>query len=99
MFAHVHVKTEDVPVPIYVSYTWTEFLDYYDRNDIAAEMWEAAQGVAPPEPAQTFTSPRFEPGSIVRVLVATPPGVRPMHAEGILVAKVLDFADDGDNFK
>ena len=23
------------------------------------------------------------------------PGVHPMHAEGILVAKVLDFADDG----
>ena len=62
-------------------YTWTEFMDYYDNADIATEMWEAAQDVAPPEPAQTLTTPRFEPGSIVRVLAATTPGVRPMHAE------------------
>jgi len=75
-------------------YTWTEFMDYYDNADIATEMWEAAQDVAPPKPAQTLTSPRFEPGSIVPVLAATTPGVRPMHAEGILVAKVIDFADE-----
>ena len=49
--------------------------------------------VAPPEPAQTLTSARFEPGSIVRALVDTAPGVHPMHAEGILVANVIDFAD------
>ena len=53
------------------------------------------QVVAPPEPAQTLTSPRFEPGSIVRVLADRTPGIHPMHAEGILVAKVLDFADEG----
>ena len=47
------------------------------------------------EPAQTLTSPRFEPGSIVRVVADRTPGVHPMHAEGILVAKVLDFADEG----
>ena len=44
------------------------------------------QVVAPPEPAQTLTSPRFEPGSIVRVVADRTPGVHPMHAEGILVA-------------
>ena len=64
---------------------------------MAAEMWEAAQVVAP-EPAQTSTSPRFKLGSIIRVLADTTPGVHPkhakFHAEGVLVAKVLDFADD-----
>jgi hypothetical protein len=44
-------------------YTWTEFMDYYDNADIATEMLEAAQDVAPPEPAQTLTSK---------------PGVRPL---------------------
>ena len=69
-----------------VRYTWTEFMDYYDNADIAAELWETAQDVAPYEPAQTLASPRFEPGSIVRVVADRTPGVHPMHAEGILVA-------------
>ena len=49
---------------------------------MAAEMWEAAQVVAP-EPAQTSTSPRFELGSKERVLADATPGVHPMHAEGM----------------
>ena len=77
-----------------IAYSWAEFDNYFDA-DMAAEIREAAQVVAPPAPAQTFTSPRFELGSIVRVLADTTPGVHPMHAEGILVAKVLDFADEG----
>jgi hypothetical protein len=77
-----------------VGYTWAEFESYFDA-DIAAAIWEAAEVVAAPEPI----SPRFEPGSIVRVLADTTPGVHPKHAEGILVAKVLDFAFDGHNFE
>ena len=54
--------------------------------------------------AQVFVAlapeiPRFELGSIVRVLADTTPGVDPRHAEGILVAKVLDFADEGHYFE
>ena len=78
-----------------VGYTWAEFESYYFDADMAAEIWEAAEVVAAPEPI----SPRFEPGSIVRVLADTTPGVHPMHAEGILVAKVLDFAFDGHYFE
>ncbi len=74
-----------------VGYTWAEFADYYFDVNLAAEIWAAAAVAAAPEPI----SPRFELGSIVRVLADTTPGVRPMHAEGILVAKVLDFADEG----
>ena len=67
-----------------VAYSWAEFESYYFDADMAAEIWEAAEVVA---------------GSIVRVLADTTPGVHPMHAEGILVAKVLDFAFDGHNFE
>ena len=77
-----------------IAYSWAEFDNYFDA-DMAAEIWEAAQVVAPPEPAQILITPRFELGSIVRVLADTTPGVDPRHAEGILVAKVLDFADEG----
>ena len=49
---------------------------------MAAEMWEAAQVVAP-EPAQTSTSARFDLVSIERVLADATPGVHPMHAEGM----------------
>ena len=58
-------------------------------------MWEGVHVAVPPEPAQTSTSPRFKLGSVVLVLADTTPGVHPMHAEGVLVAKVLDFADEG----
>ena len=78
-----------------MGYTWAEFEDYYFGVDIAAEIWAAAQDAVYPEPA----SPRFEQGSIVRVLADTTPGVDPRHAEGILVAKVLDFANDGHYFE
>ena len=81
-----------------VGYTWAEFESYFDA-DIAAAIWEAAEVDAAPEPTPILTSPRFEPGSIVRVLADTTPGVHPKHAEGILVAKVLDFAFDGHNFE
>ena len=81
-----------------VGYTWAEFESYFDA-DIAAAIWEAAEVDAAPEPTPILTSPRFELGSIVRVLADTTPGVHPMHAEGILVAKVLDFADDGHYFE
>ena len=72
LLTFISVKTEDVPVvrvaaPVEfrfaadgVSYTWTEFLDYYDHDDIAAEMWEAAQGFAPPEPAQLSSFRSFK---------------------------------------
>ena len=67
--------------------------------DLAAAIWEAAEVDAAPELTPILTSPRFEPGSIVRVLADTTPGVHPMHAEGILVAKVLDFAFEGHYFE
>ena len=81
-----------------VGYTWAEFESYFDA-DIAAAIWEAAEVDAAPEPTQILISPRFELGSIVRVLADTTPGVHPMHAEGILVAKVHDFANDGHYFE
>ena len=81
-----------------MGHTWAEFESYFDA-DIAAAIWEAAEVDATPEPTEILTSPRFEPGSIVRVLADTTPGVHPMHAEGILVATVLDFANDGDYFE
>ena len=81
-----------------VGYTWAEFESYFDA-DIAAAIWEAAEIDAAPKPTPILISPRFELGSVVRVLADTTPGVRPMHAEGILVAKVLDFAFDGHNFE
>ena len=74
-----------------VRYTWAQFADYYFDVDLAAEIWAAAQVAVAPVP----NFPRFEPGSIVRVLADRTPGIHPMHAEGILVAKVLDFADEG----
>ena len=78
-----------------VGYTWAEFENFYFDAKLAAEIWEAVQVVAPPEPTPESISPRFELGSIVRVLAdTTPGGVHPMHAEGILVAKIFDFADD-----
>ena len=64
-----------------------------------AAIWEAAEVDAAPEPTPSLTSPRFELGSIVRVIADTTPGVDPRHAEGILVAKVLDFANDGHHFE
>ena len=84
--------------PDWVGYTWAEFENYFDA-DMAAAIWEAAEVDAAPEPTPILTSPRFELGSIVRVLADTTPGVDPMHAEGILVAKVLDFAFEGHNFE
>ena len=80
-----------------VGYTWAEFESFFDAN-IAAAIWEAAEIDAAPEPTPILTSARFEAGSIVRVLADTTPGVHPRHAEGILVATVLDFADDGDYY-
>ena len=81
-----------------VGYTWAEFENYFDA-DIAAVIREAAEVDAAPEPTPILISPPFELGSIVRVLADTTPGVHPMHAEGILVAKVLAFADDGHYFE
>ena len=81
-----------------VGYTWAEFEGYFDA-DIAAAIWEAAEVDTAPEPTQILISPRFELGSIVRVLADTTPGVDPRHAEGILAAKVLDFADEGHYFE
>ena len=77
-----------------VAYTWAEFESYYFDADMAAEIWDAAQVNASLDLVKNLTTPRFELGSIVRVLADATPGVHPMHAEGILVAKVLDFADD-----
>ncbi len=81
-----------------MGYTWAEFESYFDA-EIAAAIWEAAEVDAAPEPTPILTSPRFELGSIVRVLADTTPGVDPRHAEGILVAKVLDFAFEGHYFE
>ena len=55
-----------------VAYSWAEFDSYYFDADMAAEIWEAAEVVAAPEPI----SPRFEPASIVRVLADTTPGAQ-----------------------
>ena len=71
-----------------VGYTQAEFESNLDA-DVAAAIWEAAEVDAAPIPI--LTSPRFEPGSVVRV--------DPRHAEGILAAKVLDFADEGHYFE
>ena len=46
-----------------LQYSWAEFESYYFDADMAAEIWEAAEVVAALEPI----SPRFEPGSIVRM--------------------------------
>jgi hypothetical protein len=78
-----------------VGYTWAEFADYYFDVDLAAEIWAAAKVAAAP----ASISPRFALGSIVRVLADTTPGFDPRHAEGILVAKVLDFVNDGHYFE
>ena len=48
------------------------FESYYFNADMSAEIWEAAEVVAAPEPI----SPRFEPASIVRVLADTTPGAQ-----------------------
>ena len=53
-----------------VGYSWAEFESYYFDADMAAEIWEAAEIVAAPEPTPILTSPRFELGSIVRVLAS-----------------------------
>ena len=84
--------TETRVAPDGFRYSWAEFENYFDA-DIAAAIWEAAVVDAAPEPTPILISPRFELGSIVRDLADTTPGVHPMHAEGILVAKNLDFAD------
>ena len=76
-----------------VGYSWAEFESYFDA-DIAAAIWEAAEVDAAPKPTQILISPRFELGSIVRFLEDTRHGVHPRHAEGFLVAKISDFADD-----
>ena len=76
-----------------VEYTWAEFENNFDA-DIAAAIWEAAEVDVAPEPTPILISPRFELGSIVRFFEDPTHGVHPMHAKGILVAKVLDFADD-----
>jgi hypothetical protein len=47
-----------------------------------------------PTPAPTL-GPLFSPGSIVRVLADTTPGVRPIHAAGILIAKITSYVGDG----
>ena len=57
-----------------------------------------AQSPRPPvkSPSKTVASssptPLFSPGSVVRVLPDTTPGVRPMHAEGMLMARVSCYA-------
>lgn len=73
--------------------SWAEFESYFDA-DIAVAIWEAAEVDAAPEPTPILISHCFELGSIVRFLDDTTHGVHPMHAEGILVAKIFDFADD-----
>jgi hypothetical protein len=65
-----------------VAYTKAEFDEYYGDLDTALQFWTAADGVAlaaAPKPLE-----RFAPGSIVRVLPDSRPGVRPEHAEGLL---------------
>ena len=55
-----------------VGYTWADFENYFDA-DMAAAIWEAAEVDAAPEPTPILISPRFELGSIVRVLADTTP--------------------------
>ena len=64
--------TETRVAPDGVGYTWTEFESYFDA-DIAAAIWEAVDVDAAPEPTPSLDSPRFELGSIVRVLADTTP--------------------------
>jgi hypothetical protein len=54
--------------------------------------------VTTPSAAETPTpllGPIFSPGSLVRVLADTTPGVHPRHAEGMLAAIVSSYAGDG----
>ena len=44
------------------------------------------------------TVPHFSTGSVVRVLPVTTPGVRPIHAEGILFAKVFSHSPNSDDY-
>ena len=59
-----------------VGYSWAEFESYYFDADMAAEIWEAAEVVAAPEPI----SPRFEPalsfGSLLTRHLASIPCMR-----------------------
>ena len=74
-----------------------------DLRSYAPTPLEEAQAASPlPIPAPTPTptprltlGPIFSPGSIVRVLADTRPGVRPIHAEGILIAKITSYVGDG----
>ena len=59
--------TETRVAPDGFRYSWAEFENYFDA-DIAAAIWEAAEVDAAPEPTSILTSPRFELGSIERVL-------------------------------
>ena len=59
--------TETRVAPDGFRYSWAEFGNYFDA-DIAAAIWEAAEVDAAPEPTSILTSPRFELGSIERVL-------------------------------
>ena len=53
-----------------VGYTWVEFENFYFDAKLAAAIWEVAVVDAAPEPTPILTSPRFELGSIVRVLAS-----------------------------
>ena len=51
-----------------------------------------------PSSPTPLNHPLFSPGSVVRVLPDTNPGVRPMHAEGMLMTRVSGNAGDGYYF-
>jgi hypothetical protein len=56
----------------------------------------AQEPTAAPTPSLTpMVGPLFPPGSIVRVLADTSPSVRPIQAEGILVASISSYAGNG----
>ena len=81
-----------------MAYTKAQFDEYYGDLDTALDFWVAAGGVAlaaAPKPLE-----RFAPGSIVRVLPDSRPGVRPEHAEGLLSANIHseEVHEDGEVF-
>ena len=72
------------------------------RSYAPTPLEEAPVATPSPIPAPTPTptprltlGPIFSPGSIVRVLADTRPGVRPIHAEGILIATIDSYVGDG----
>ena len=81
-----------------VAYTKAQFDEFYGDLDTALHFWITAGSVAVAAAHKPLE--RFSPGSIVRVLPDSRPGVRPEHAEGLLSANIHaeEVHEDGEVF-